>query len=331
MYDIRLYDYEFNLVHIEHSIISVNIIIKYNDIGSFEAHFPISAGIAKKALGQPYLVAVMGDLQAIITGRQASGNEFVLYGKTVNWILSRRVTHKFTTYKTTLSTNAETLVRYLVQEAFSDVENFVLGDLQGIEYSREFWRNTANQTSDVVRDCLDNAGAGHRVLFDRINKRWVFDIIMGTQRPLVISEANGNAYNSRYSEDIQNYYSSGWYEKISSDSDESEWVQIVKDEDKTGIYKWDGVLYGTSPSEGNDSLNNKKWSKTTKMQTRKVHFGTDYSLGDIVRVQAEFGGFRQNLKKRVSGVEMWFENNNFGEEPIFSDIYIKEEQYGILL
>lgn len=320
MYDIRLYDYEFNLIHIEHNIISVNMVVKYNDIGSFEAHFPINSGISKQALEHPYLVAVMGDLQAIITGKQASQNEFVLYGKTVNWILSRRVTHKFTTYKTTLSKNAETLARYLVQNAFSDVSNFVLGLSAGINYEHEFWRNTANQTSDVIKDCLDNAGAGHNVLFDRINKRWVFNIIKGKEIPLIISETNGSAYNSRYSEDIQNYYSSGWYEKISSESEDSEWVQLIKDKEKTGIYKWDGVLYGTSPSEGTNSLNNKKWEKITKMQTRELHFGTDYSLGDIVRIQINFGEFRQNLKKRINGVEMWFENNNFGEEPIFSDI-----------
>lgn len=319
MYDIRLYDYEFNLIHIEHSIISVNMVIKYNDIGSFEAHFPINAAISKQALEHPYLVAVMGDLQAIITGKQASGSEFVLYGKTVNWILSRRVTHKFTTYKTELSKNAETLARYLVQEAFSDVSNFVLGTSAGIGYEQEFWRNTANQTSEVVKDCLDNAGAGHNVLFDRINKRWIFNIINGKEVPLIISDSNGSAYNSRYSEDIQNYYSCGWYEKISSESDDSEWIQLTKD-NKTGIYKWDGVLYGTSPSEGTNSLNNKKWKKITKMQTKNIHFGSDYSLGDIVRVQIEFGQFRQSLKKRISGVEMWFENNNFGEEPIFSDI-----------
>ncbi|MCH5186254.1 MAG: hypothetical protein J1F64_09050 [Oscillospiraceae bacterium] len=320
MYDIRLYDYEFNLIHIEHSIISVNAVVKYNDIGSFEAHFPVSAGITLKALENPYLVVVMGDLQALITGKQANGNEFILYGKTVNWILSRRVTHKFTTYKTSFSTNAEILARTLVEKAFDDVENFVLDDMCNIEYSQEFWRNTANQTSEVVKDCLDNAGAGHRVLFDRVNKRWVFGVFVGREIPLIISEANGNAYDSRFSEDIQDYYSSGWYEKISANSDEGEWVQIVKDGDKTGIYKWDGVLYGTSASEGNNSLNNKKWRKITKMQTRNLRFGIDYSLGDIVRVQTEFGEFRQSVKKRIGGVEMWFENNNFGEEPVFSDV-----------
>ncbi len=320
MYDIRLYDYEFNLVHIEHNIISVNTVIKYNDIGTFEAHFPISAAISKKALAEPYLVAVMGDIQAVITGKQASAGEFVLYGKTVNWILSRRVTHKFNTDDSNLSTNAEILTRYIVKEAFSDVENFVLGDLLGIEYSQEFWCDAENQTSDVVKDCLDNAGAGHNVFFDRVNKQWQFNILAGREIPLVISESNGNAYESRYSEDIQNYYSAGWYEQTDSDSKESEWTRLVKDSGKTGIYNWESVLNGTNQSEGNNSLKNKSWDKTIKMQTRKIHYGSDYSLGDIVRIQMDLGGFRHDVQKRISGVEIWFENNNFGEEPIFSDI-----------
>lgn len=322
MYDIRLYNYEFELIHIEHNIISVNTTLKYNDIGTFEAHFPISSDITVKALNEPYLVAVMGDdIQAIITGKQASADEFILYGKTVNWILSRRVTQKFTTYNnSSITKNYELLAREIVKKAFSDISNFELSDICGIQYEHDFWRNTANQTSDVVIDLLDNIGCGHSVYFDRINKKWIFKIYEGRENNIVISESNLNAYNSRYSEDIQNYYSCGWYEKISSESDESEWIELVKDSDKTGIYRWEGVLYGTSLSEGTRSLNSKKWDKIIKMKTKNLKYGTDYKLGDIIRIQIELGNFKETVSKRISGVEIWFENNNFGEEPVFSNV-----------
>jgi len=322
MYDIRLYDYEFNLIHIEHNIISVNMTLKYNGIGNFEAHFPISSNITEKAINEPYLIAVMGDdLQAVITGKQASADELVLYGKSVNWILSRRVTQKFTTYNNPgMTKNYELLAREIVKNAFSDIDNFVLSDVCGIEYEHDFWRNTANQTSDVVIDLLDNIGCGHSVYYDRINKKWIFTIYEGKENNIVISESNMNAYNSRYIEDLQNYYSSGFYEKISSESDESEWIEIVKDGDKEGIYRWEGVLYGTSLSEGKKSLNNKKWEKVIKMQTRNLKYGEDYKLGDIIRIQIELGNFKKTVSKRVSGVEIWYENNNFGEEPVFSNV-----------
>lgn len=43
MEDIRIYDYEFNLLHIEHDVISCNMTLYANEIGSFELHFRLTA------------------------------------------------------------------------------------------------------------------------------------------------------------------------------------------------------------------------------------------------------------------------------------------------
>ena len=88
MEDIRIYDFEFNLLHIEHDIASCNWKLYDNEIGTFEMHFPISSDLTVIAMQKSYLVAVQGSKQAIITGRQI-GDEGVLYGRTCNWILTR--------------------------------------------------------------------------------------------------------------------------------------------------------------------------------------------------------------------------------------------------
>ena len=88
MEDVRLYDFEFHLLHIEHDIVSSNWSFRENDTGTFELHFPIASRLTALAMNAPYLVAVQGEKQAIITGRQLA-KEGVLYGKGCNWILTR--------------------------------------------------------------------------------------------------------------------------------------------------------------------------------------------------------------------------------------------------
>ena len=51
-------------------------------------------------------------------------------------------------------------------------------------------------------------------------KRWVFNVLKGEALSLVVSEANRNAYDTDYTEDIQDLFSSGWYERALEDKGE---------------------------------------------------------------------------------------------------------------
>lgn len=322
MKDIRLYDFEFNLLHIEHRIISANWTLKYNGIGSFEGHFDPDSAIVAIALNNPYIVAVQGDYQAIITSKQISKTDFVLYGKTVNWILSRRVMPNFVSGDFESLKITDEAVK-IASEAFDDVDNFEIGSVPDCAEESYFWRNTYNPTSEVIADCLDNAALGHNVVFDVKGKRWVFNILQGEEKPLIISAVNRNAYETEYAEDLQEYYTEGWYEKAqSADEDgnvpDSEWVRIAKD-DKSGIYRWECVLNDDEESDARASLKKKAWDKEITTQTRSLICGRDYELGDIFRVQIIRGKYKKTEKKRVTGVSAWFENNNIGEEPIFEE------------
>lgn len=320
MYDIRIYDFEFNLLHIEPKIISSNWTVKYNGIGSYEGHFDIGGDIVPIALNNKYIIVVQGDYQAIVTGKRISGNELVLYGKTVNWILSRRVTPNFVSEYFGGDLLVENEARKLVKDAFSDVTSFVLGD----KTKKYFWRNTYNPTSDVVIDCLDNAKLGHNVVFDRKNKQWIFNVLKGTERNILVSVGSKNAYNTEYNEDLQEYYSVRWYEEV-RDSDEdgnvtaSEWLKIEKDTDKTGIYCWECIVSEQDESSARSALAKKSRNEQISTKTHDLICGKDYNVGDIVRVRVECGKYRNTQKKRIVGVNLWYENNNIGQEPIFED------------
>ena len=311
MNDIRFYNFDFELLDIENKFTYINWTLKYNDIGTFEAHFPINSKILKMCLENDYLIAVQGDNQAIITGKQA-GEKLILYGRTPTWLLNKRVTPKFTK----ITGTPEEICAKLVTEAFSDVENFEVERFENDFDEISFWRNVYNPTEKVVSECLDRIEAGHKVVADIKNKKWIYKMQLGTEKPVVISEENKNAYNDSYTEDFQDHVSGGWYESYSdADDGTSEWVYI--ESDKTGIYKWIGVLGGSSQSEAEESLKTRKWKKEIKFETNNVKYGVDYNLGDTVKVQICYGNFKKTLSKRIKGVETIFENGVYTENPIF--------------
>lgn len=311
MEDIRIYNFDFELLAIENKYTYVSWTLKYNGIGTFEARFSLSSKLVDVCLENDYLIAVQGDKQAIITGKQANDG-FILYGRTPTWILSKRVTPKFTQKNGT----PEAICASLVTEAFSDVENFEIKRYSGNFDEITFWRNVYNPTEKVVSECLDRIGAGHRVYIDIKNKKWIYEMLMGSDNPLVISSPNKNAYNNSYTEDCQEHCSGGWYESYSEDENgESVWKYI--ESDKTGIYKWIGVLGGDNLSEAQSSLESRRWKKEISLETKSVKYGVDYNLGDTVKVQVCFGNFKKTLSEKIKGVEIICENGNLTEQPVF--------------
>ena len=54
-----------------------------------------------------------------------------------------------------------------------------------------------------------------------------------------------------------------------------------------------------------------------KAEVRRLEYGTDYALGDTVRVRFEFGSFRATEKRRISGVMIYADVNESGVRPTF--------------
>ena len=349
MEDIRIYQFYSDasvppkLLHIEHDIISSNWTVQYNAVGTFEAHFSLNSDIVPVIMQNEYLIAVQGDKQAILTGKQVS-SDFAVFGKTLNWLLTRRTTAKFLQR----TGSPEELAKQIAQEAFYPADNerafervtnfeYLISASSGMTI--DFWRNTQNETEKVVSECLDRANLGHRITLDIKRNKWVFEIIQGSALPLIISDSNRNAYNSEFTEDLQDYYTCGWFEadapKSETQSDSSGtteetpsttedtsstiWTFLPGDDPKSGIYCWEGVLSGRSESEAVSDLA-KKSAIDQKIQanTRGLVLGKDYQLGDLVKFQFSAGSYLVTAEKRITGVNIWYENNNIGEQPVFT-------------
>lgn len=337
--DIRVYDFEFNLLLVIGKYKSIHWEIYYNKIGTVELHLGLESPIIPILMSNPYLVIKQGVKKtAVITGKIVD-TEVTVFGRTCNWLLSRRTTPDFDQ----LTGTVENLTRGFVETAFSDVNNFVPGELVGLTKTINFWRNTRNPTSDVVRECLENNGAGHEVVFDTKNKQWIYQVLMGKALPLILSEANKNAYDTQITGDCLDYYSCGWYEKqleIDEETEEpqTEWVYLEGDTDKTGIdqpwidqtgiYRWEAVLSGGNQSEAKSSLTTKKKNHELSLKSRNIQWGTDYNIGDIVRVQITKGSYRATEKRRIAGVSVWREKGvdgngmDYGEMPILEELEV---------
>ena len=213
--DIRFYDFEFNPLHIENQFLSSNWSLYYNAIGQFEAHFDLSSDTVPVVMENKYLVAVQGQNAAIITGKIV-GNDLAVFGRTPNWLLTRRTTPEFKRNDT-----VEAMARDIVRESFSDVPNIVVEDTVLYDKTMPFWRNTIHPTDEVIKDCLDNDNAGHEIVFDIINKQWVFRVLKGIYLPVIVSEDNRNTYDTEYSEDCLGYFTSGYYDR--SLEDKGDW------------------------------------------------------------------------------------------------------------
>ena len=105
--------------------------------------------------------------------------------------------------------------------------------------------------------------------------------------------------------------------KVSEEAPKSVWVNIPQGSE-SGAKKWETVLSGQmTQEEAVAALAEKKTNIECEAEVRRLEYGTDYSLGDTVRVRFEFGSFRATEKRRISGVMIYADVNESGVRPTF--------------
>lgn len=300
---LRIYNFDFELIYIEPKTKSTSWAVYYNEIGTFEAHLPLSSELIKLIAQNKYLIVCEDDKTAVLTGYEID-RELVLYGRTLNWLLEKRVAPK----TESVTDKAGIISNSIVSAAFSDVDDFeVLAPPETPEVTIE--RSAYKTVYNAVCECLSPCNLGHKLDFDAKNQKWIFSIIKGEEIPLLISEANKNAYDTALKSDILDLADCAYYA-------EDGYLQSGN----SGIYRWETILSDETQTEAELSLENKKENNECSLKLRNLSLGTDYNLGDILRVQITKGNLRTTEKKRISGVRI-MKRNGFSEEiPIFCEI-----------
>lgn len=345
--DIRLYTLDFNLVAIIHRIKSSSWEIYYNKIGTFEAHLKIDKVYTEAILNNEFLIATEGNKQAFVTAKQIN-NEIILYGRTLNFLLSKRCVMPFDTETDGITNNPVIVCNRLIEDVFikdrnvtapdggtytlPGVDNMIVTDNSGLfDVSDEIYTlSSVKALSDVITERLEKDKLGHRLVFDVKNKQWIFQVLCGSTLQIVLSEGNRNFYETDYTSDIQDKADGGFFEVTVEKTDtvtdeatnEKEYRFIKKSGFDSVIYPiciWETPLTGSEESDAQRNLDTHKSKEEITGAVERLKFGNDYELGDILRIQFFKNDVRKTFYKRISGVKIYRESNEETVEPILEE------------
>jgi hypothetical protein len=296
--DIKFRNEAHEIIKIVPQFVSSNWQIKLLDHGDFLGDFGQNEALFKLLKDNDFVYAEQDSKQAIITGLEYT-DKLRVYGRSLNYIMEKM---KPITPQTWTNTSIETIARAIATQAFTNVSDFQLGTLKNVNTSVTFAVTDLEKPSECLKRLLENYNLGYKVYVS--GEKWKFELVTSQSKNLVLSEALKNAYNMAYSENVDKYAS----HSLVSDG-QGGFTEIAKDS-KTGIKKW----YDLSKdlSELKTSIKEKK----IETKTRKIKYGIDYVLGDILRIKKD----NEEYQKIISEVIFWYENNNIGEQPILSEV-----------
>ncbi len=316
MSDIKFYDFEFNLLHTEPRFISSRWNLKYNDVGTFEAHFPLESDVLKVALNNRYIVIEQDGNTAVYIGPDVS-TELVVYGRTCNWLLSKKVTKPCS-----IDGTFDKVVYDLLAKSFGSAVSKGIYPSSADFFS--FKEDKSLLTSDAVKKCLDTKKCGQQLRFEPREKKWYFDIIAGKEKNVLLSEANRNAYDTKLNYDLLDYANCGYYE-YESTSEAGKLIQTFVsnwDSEPDTMKKWEALFSADTVDEAKQELETKVDKNQSGCSVRGLNFGNDYGLGDIVRMQIVKGSYAVTLKRRIAEMELRYEGSGGvrTETPSFEEI-----------
>lgn len=373
MNDVFFYNFDFQPLEQLSGFISLNATKKYCGFGTAEIHLPISkTEIIGMLMGNPYIICVSENVQMIVTGWQLA-EDIAIFGRTPEWLLTKRVAAPFEQSQKTPAEIAE----YAVQSAMGDFA--VVSGIVNLGDKMNYSVKAPETVYDVVCGVLKPSGLGFKLYADITGKRFTFSVYRGEERSLMISESNRTAFDMKYTRDMQNAVDNcGWFKtelkdmgewsasdnspalssgmddnlftyykittagtrfgltcqvgsylycdtvdgvwKITADKPDIRWTYLDNSTAK-GAMHWEGLLKEVkSQEEARLIFADMRADSNSETSLRHVEYGTDYSEGDIVRVQTQFGDYRCSDKKRVSAVEIFYDTDAVGTKPILESV-----------
>ncbi len=364
--DVRFYNSDFSLLYIESLFKSVDWDILFNNVGTFEMYVSPDSPLVEIALENKLLFVKQGDRQAIITTKHLEDDRFILYGRTLNFLLSKKIVLPFEGTKDI----TELIELYFPKARI--VCNFTLEE-------SSLSLSVPQTLLKCIINILEGKGLGHKLYYDFKSNEWIFEILKGEDKGLLLCESCLNLHSFERDESILDMAKGGYYYQnvtymgewdayanvpyipISPDNYAKCYLATnygtawglniskgnyivckdingafeVSEEKPTGFYKYIGekdlslgsfecFVNADNYNEAESKILEKSKTSTVNAKVKNVSFGTDYNLGDIVRISKKAGGKTINEKMKITGVNLWQENSSSGEMPLFSEY--KEEK-----
>lgn len=271
MQEIKIYDFDFNLLGSEFKCISFEWDTRFNSIGGFEGVFTLDSDIYDCVANRDFLVCVQGENQGIVTSVRIEDDKVVIGGKGVNYILEKRVCLPFSTKDDGTLKSAPKIVCELVKRHCGDFIE-VLDAPEGYTLNH-YTRIEAKPVSEVISDILSTENLGHFMRFDIQNKKWVFGISEPKQTNILLSQPD----------------------KTLSDCD---YVRYLTDYAAIGVYKQKPFYMGLWDAYANEpflwDLDNANFAKVYKVSRGGSMFGETFQEGEYVVCTTEDGKWKKS-------------------------------------
>ncbi len=202
--DIRIFDFNGNLLGYSDKIISAYRNAKFCGIGNSEFHVDKTDPLVSVILSEQYLLLEQdGIFQDIIIGSK-SDDDFAIYCRPLSWLLSKMIIPPVS-----VSGNAESIVSYMLDSSFGG--DISLGNCADFSESFDFETGEVTYFSDSLKSCLTPFNAGFTVRFDHSDNSLFLDILKGDELPLYVSENDCTLDSASLSEDILDLANSACY------------------------------------------------------------------------------------------------------------------------
>lgn len=289
--------------------ISMNGTAENCDIGSFELVFR-DKELEDFARSHPEgLLVRWGHFEGYFTDFQFTEKQKTVFGSHIN-----ALTHKivFPPQSITSKDKIEDKVKSLINQ----YAPWLVFDDTGYTDTIDFATETYMHGDKFLKEYLGKLRWGYRIYTE--GKELHFRLVKPETNPLMFSIGNRNIYEITEDFSCKDAFYGGWYRKTKEDDgtelEEEKWLYITTEE-KEGIYKCDTVLNAHSPQAAIDELKAKKNKHTYLSRTRNVEYNTDYTLGEIIRLQTD--GI--TTTKQIQSIDFWLEKDTYHEEPVLSE------------
>lgn len=200
MQEVKIYDFDFNLIASDFKCISFDWEVKFNSIGSFEGVFTADSPIYDACRQNEFTVCVQGENQGIVTAVYIKDDRIVITGKSMNYILEKRVCIPFSSSEYGMDMTETEIACKLVERYCGDF--IEVKKAPALEKRRDFIRLEARPLSEVISEILHGVNCGHYVTFDVENKKWVFGCRLPNYTDYVLSKPDNTLEKCDYVRNI---------------------------------------------------------------------------------------------------------------------------------
>jgi len=280
MQEVKIFDYDFNLIASDFKCISFDWEVKFNSIGSFEGVFTIDSPVYDACSKNEFTVCVQGENQGIVTGVNIKDDRIVIQGKSMNYILEKRICMPFFSGNILADMPTATeMVNVLVKQCCGDFMEVM--PAPELEVRQNFIRLEARPLSEIIIEILRNSNCGHFVKFDVDQRKWVFGCLLPNYTEYVLSRPDNTLEDCDY-------------------------VRRVNDTASCGIYKQKMQYMGTwNAAENKPALtdyNPENFAKAYLISKSGEMFNKNYEEGKYL-VCTDLSG---ELKQANSHDDFWF-------------------------